>query len=205
MKNIFRKIQLKQLMKNQFESKRLREIFFNEYHVKVGMYSYGCFDLNRIPKGTVIGRYCSFSPTSYIFNANHGMNFLTMHPYTYNTNLGLVEKETIERSPCLIEDDVWVGHHAIITPSVSKIGRGAVIAAGAVVTKDVPRYAVMAGNPAQILKYRFSEEVINEIENSKWWLQDKESLKAMIDSKSAMLFDPQQYFSEKEHETSERI
>ncbi|MEY8198191.1 MAG: hypothetical protein RPS47_03005 [Colwellia sp.] len=82
-------------------------------------------------------------------------------------------------SKLVIEDDVWIGDGVIITPSVSCIGRGAVVGAGAIVTKDVPRYAVVCGNPAVVIKYRFPADRAASIEESCWWLKDKESLKGL--------------------------
>ena len=69
-----------------------------------------------------------------------------------------------------------MGHNAAIAPSVSQIGRGAVIAAGAVVTCDVPRYAVVAGVPAAVVRYRFTPEIIAEIEATRWWEWSVEDL-----------------------------
>ncbi len=89
--------------------------------------------------------------------------------------------DRIRRTEFVIEDDVWIGHNATILPSVSRVGRGSVIAAGAVVTKDIPRYSVVAGVPARIIKYRFCNERILEIETSKWWEKDKqENLKVFL-------------------------
>lgn len=72
------------------------------------------------------------------------------------------------KNPPVIMNDVWIGSKAIVLQGV-KIGNGAIIAAGAVVTKDVPSYAIVAGVPARIIKYRFSEDIIKKIENTKWW------------------------------------
>jgi acetyltransferase-like isoleucine patch superfamily enzyme len=194
--NFFQRYYINKLKKNEFKSVRLRKYFLEEYDINIGMYSYGCFDQNRIAKGTVIGRYCSFAQTAVIFNGNHGLKFLTTHPFTYNSDLGMVEKETIQRSHCIVSDDIWIGHNAIILPSVTSIGRGAVIGAGSIVTKNVPAYAVVAGNPAKLIKYRFSPEIIEKIENTEWWKKDEDELKNLILSLPNLIYNPADYFSD---------
>ncbi len=181
----------KKLLKpNEMESRILRRLFRYAYAIDVGSYSYGCFDSARFGAGMTVGRYCSFAHTCRRMNGNHGMSFLTLHPYVYNTKLGLVNKETIERTHCKIEDDVWVGHNAIILPSVTYVGRGSVIAAGAVVSKNVPAYAVMAGVPARIIKMRFPDKVIDKIEASRWWEMEKEGLRQMLNNHPDIIFNP---------------
>lgn len=165
---IGRKIKL-----NEFESKCLRFFFKKLYNTDIGLYSYGCFDPLRIPENSKIGRYCSFSRTCQFLNANHPLEEVSLHPFFYNSLLGYVEKDRVSRTSFEVGDDVWIGHNAIIVASCKKIGRGAVIAAGAVVTKDVPAYAVVAGVPAKIIKYRFEEQKQKQIESSQWWLKDK--------------------------------
>ena len=83
----------------------------------------------------------------------------------------------IEFNELIIEDDVWIAHGAIITPSVKFIGRGSIIATGSVVTKDVDRYAVLGGVPAKVLRYRFDDKTIQFIEKSEWWKKSKNELK----------------------------
>ena len=83
------------LRRRQMTSPLLRRLFSDAHNVTVGLYSYGCFDPVRIAAGTVIGRYCSFAPTSYRFNGNHPIDFLTQHPYLYNPRLGMVSREAI--------------------------------------------------------------------------------------------------------------
>jgi acetyltransferase-like isoleucine patch superfamily enzyme len=167
------------------------------YRIDVGMYSYGCFDHNRIAKGTIIGRYCSFAQTVSIFNGNHGIDFLTTHPFVYNPSLGFVEKETVERTRCVISDDVWIGHNAIILSRATSIGRGAIIAAGSVVTRDVPAYAIVAGNPARLLRYRFEPEIIEKIECTEWWKKDEVELKELMKSTPDLIYKPSLYFRSK--------
>lgn len=191
---MFLKALIKFLKKNEFESKTLRRIFKEKFGISVGLYSYGCFDTSRIPQGTKIGRYCSFAPTCNIFSRNHGIKFLSLHPYLYNSSLGLISEDTISNTSCEVEDDVWIGHNATITPSVTNIGRGSVIAAGSVVTQNVPRYAIYAGIPAKLIKYRFDEETINKIESSKWWEIDKDELRKLIKNNSELIYKPEQYY-----------
>lgn len=155
--------------RGDFYSKALRRIFADYHGIEVGMYSYGCFNTNSIPAGTKIGRYCSFAAGVEIFNANHPLERLSMHPFFYNPRLKVIRQETIHRGCLTVGHDVWVGRNSMILPNVSNIGNGSVIGAGAVVTKDVPPYSVVGGNPARIIKYRFPESVQQAIEESYWW------------------------------------
>jgi virginiamycin A acetyltransferase len=101
---------------------------------------------------------------------------LSFTPYLYDQNYAKRVVPPIEQIACVIEDDVWIGHGAIILPSAARIGRGAAIGAGAVVTKDVPAYAIVAGNPARVIRQRFSPRVIAEVESLKWWEWDSKKL-----------------------------
>lgn len=198
MKEVSLKLIIKLLKKRQFTSLYLRRLFSKLYNINVGLYSYGCFCPVRIAPGTRIGRYCSIADTVRILNGNHGLDYLTLHPYLYNTSLGLVSKETISRSQCVVEDDVWIGHNAIILPNARRLGRGSVIAAGAVVTKDVPRYAIVAGNPAKIIRMRFENDLIDKIEACRWWEWDKSELSTKIIQEPTMLYQPATYFADKD-------
>lgn len=145
----------------------------------VGRYSY-------IGSGTIfgdvhIGRYCSIANDFSIISGDHPLDYLSTHPFTYSNELfgDREEYKDIDfkknklapqkSSPLDIGNDVWIGSRAIILGKVRSIGNGAVIGAGAVVTRDVPAYAVVGGNPARILKYRFDEATIKALEELKWW------------------------------------
>jgi len=154
----------------------LREIFKYYHDIEVGMYSYGCFNADAVGPLTIIGRYCSIAKGVSIFHANHPLMHKSLHPFFYNPCFGFVKSEKIVRKSIVIGHDVWIGQNAIITPSVNRIGNGAVIGAGAVVTKNVPDFSVVAGNPAGIVKYRFDQETMTKINQSEWWLGDIQEL-----------------------------
>ncbi len=168
------------LRRNEYESLALRDYFATRLGIEVGLYSYGCFDRWRVPRRTRIGRYCSIAKSARILNANHPIDALTTHPYLYEARFGLVEKDLIDPPWLEIGDDVWISHNATITPGCKSIGRGAIIGAGAVVTRDVPSYAIMAGTPATLLRYRFDDATIAAIEASQWWLLEKAALADLV-------------------------
>lgn len=111
-----------------------------------------------------IGNYCSIANNVSIGQGEHDLHKISTNSIFYeNTFDELTKKE------CEIGNDVWIGVDSIIRRGV-KIGNGAVIGANSVVTKDVPPYAIVAGSPAKIIRYRFEQEKIKLIENSKWWI-----------------------------------
>lgn len=113
-----------------------------------------------------IGKYCQIGADVAIHTTNHPMSFMSTY---INKNLfdgELVTLKEIKRT--IIGNDVWIGHNVIILGNVT-IGNGAILAAGAVVTKDVAPYTIVAGVPAKPTKKRFSERIIQEIEDLKWW------------------------------------
>jgi virginiamycin A acetyltransferase len=148
----------------------IRRIFSSYHGVEIGLYTRGpCMSVKSFLPGTRIGRYCSIFPTVHAFSGNHPMNVKSTHAFFFNPQLGYAESDIITRVELTIGNDVWMGHNAIILPSVSAIGDGAVIGAGAVVHQDVPPYAVVVGNPARIVRFRFSEETIQALLASRWW------------------------------------
>ena len=155
----------------------LRRIFKEYHNIDVGAYSYGgCFNAKYVASGIQIGKFCSFADHIYIYAANHKLSAVTTHPFIYNPSLGVINEDLREYNHVQIGNDVWMGQHAMIMPSTSNIGDGAVIAAGAVVTKDVPSYAVVAGVPARIIKYRFSEDIVRNLLEIKWWDWETEKI-----------------------------
>ena len=158
-------------------SKTLRKIYAKYHSVIVGMYSYGAFDPILAP-GTLIGRYTSIAEKFSVINGSHPIIHKSSHPFFYNPDLGYVDTLHItRRTKLIIGNDVYIGLNVTILPQVTSIGDGSVIAAGSVVVKDVPPFAVIGGNPAKIIKYRFSQQVIDQIMQSAWWEKDINEIK----------------------------
>lgn len=178
---------------NELTSEKLRVQFLAK-GVQVGLYSYGCFDLERVPPGVSIGRYCSFASTAQIFLRDHGLEYIGLTPYLYNERLGVVDSNMIKHSELNISDDVWLGHNTVITSKVGSIGRGAAIAAGAVVTKPVPSYAIVAGNPARVIRMRFNQKTIDGIEKTRWWEKSADELRMIIKENPDLIFAPAKHF-----------
>jgi virginiamycin A acetyltransferase len=125
----------------------IRKLYADVHNIKVGVGSYGgCFNHIRIPRGTIIGNYCSFAPTVYIYNADHPKSSITTHPIVYNPVFKYVNTEHIKRTKLEIGNDVWIGQNVIITSKVNKIGNGAIIGAGSIVTKNVNDYEIVGGS-----------------------------------------------------------
>lgn len=168
---------VRRLEGGEIRSPTLRRIFADYHGVEIGMYSHGgCFTVNQCDPRTSIGRYCSIAHGARILRGNHPMELKSMHGFFFDPALGVCDSFLGTFYPIAIGNDVWIGDGAIIMPSVSKIGDGAVIAAGAVVNKDIPPYAVVCGNPARVVRYRFSEGKIRELQESRWWEKTIEEL-----------------------------
>lgn len=125
-------------------------------------------------KNTKIGSFCSIAPQVRIGGlSRHPVHFISTHPIFYSPlkQSGIsycVENKFDEREKNVIGNDVWIGFRAVILDGV-RIGDGAVIAAGAVVTKDVLPYSIMGGVPAKLIRKRFSDDVIDMLLKMKWW------------------------------------
>jgi acetyltransferase-like isoleucine patch superfamily enzyme len=128
--------------------------------VSVGKKTYGnLWVMTDSPDNTklIIGNYCSIAyGVLFLLDSEHTINSISTFPFKIKC-FGY-EREALSKGNIIIEDDVWIGANAIICSGI-KVGQGAVIAAGAVVTKDVEPYAIVGGNPAKVIRYRFPEQI----------------------------------------------
>ena len=167
----------------RFYSRTLRAILHRYYGVKVGDYSYGpCLIPGEWPRGISVGRYTSIADGVKVFRRNHPAERVAMHPFFYNAKLGFVSQDNIEEFALGIGSDVWIGANVIITAGCKKIGDGAVIAAGSVVTKDIPPFAICGGIPCKVIKKRFSEKLSLRIMENPWWSRNIDELTPYMDS-----------------------
>lgn len=152
------------------------------FRSQVGDYSYIC-------PGTQLtcvemGKYCSVATECLIGLAAHSLRGMSTSPlFTERDNpTGSCWTESHEENvlhPVVIGNDVWIGARVIVLGGIT-IGNGAVIGAGSVVTRDVPPYAVVAGVPARLIRYRFEEPIIRHLEELSWWDKSEEELKQLL-------------------------
>lgn len=141
------------------------------HNSSLGRYSYMGYDCEVI--NTDIGSFCSLSSGIHTGLAQHPIDWVSTSPVFQDVSNSSVKGrfaklELPEPKRTTIGHDVWIGTNAIIKAGVN-VGTGAVIASGAIVTKDVPPYAIVGGCPAKIIRFRFDDEMIKELLQSKWW------------------------------------
>lgn len=134
---------------------------------------------------SIIGFFCSISWGVTIGGGEHKLNRISTHDFYYS-RFSFRDKNSKSDDHDRYEDsleignDVWIGAGAVILRGIT-IGDGAVIGANAVVTKDIPPYGIAVGNPAKVIKYRFSKKIINELLELEWWKLSDNILKRYFD------------------------
>ncbi|WP_175990106.1 CatB-related O-acetyltransferase [Bacillus sp. Marseille-Q1617] len=149
--------------KNSHNKTTINSIFPFEV-VDVGNYTYGTLNISYFgseDEKLDIGNLVSIGGNVlFMLGGNHQYNTLTTYPFKVKV---LMEKsEALTKGPIIIEDDVWIGNNVIILSGI-KIGKGAIIAAGSVITRDVEPYSIVGGNPASLIKYRFEKSLRDKL------------------------------------------
>jgi virginiamycin A acetyltransferase len=149
----------------------IRTILKRHHGLDVGLYSLApCMMAPGVlHSGTTIGRYSTLAETVRTFTRDHPITTKSSHGVFYNPALGLTTSGGLKPGRLDIGHGVSIGHNAIILAAAKSIGNGAVIMPGAVVYGDVPPYAIVQGNPAQVVGFRYPKNVIDEILASCWW------------------------------------
>ncbi|WP_147078441.1 CatB-related O-acetyltransferase [Methylobacterium haplocladii] len=152
----------------------------------IGAYSYGCPKV-RFPESgrrLTIGRYCSIADkVEILLGGDHRLDWVSTYPFAAMAGLWPDADAPADyhasRGDVTIGNDVWLGSGCMILSGVT-VGDGAVVAARAVVTRDVPPYAVVAGNPAKIVRRRFDEETVARLIATAWWDLPHEAVSRLV-------------------------
>lgn len=166
---------------------------FNQDLVQVGQWTYGELNVKHYGANNErlkIGNYCSIAEkTTFLLGGNHNYKIMSTYPMIAKIlNEGY---ESLSNGKILVDDDVWIGYGATILSGVH-IGQGAVVAAGSVVSKDIPPYAVVGGVPAKLIKYRFEPEMIEELLKIDYSKLTKEQIEKHINELYVELKDKRQ-------------
>jgi acetyltransferase-like isoleucine patch superfamily enzyme len=171
-----------------------RELMKRLYDVEIGRYTHGAFKIDgSIAPGTRIGSFCSVAPGVRLGGSNHPLDWVSTHGFQYLSNRGFIPEDNAElrrrlNEPVVIEDDVWLGTNALVLPGMT-VHRGAVIGAGAVVSRDVPPYAIAAGVPARVVRKRLPDEQVEALLAIDWPSWDDDTIRRRISD----FYDPQAF------------
>jgi virginiamycin A acetyltransferase len=164
----------------EFYSSTARRLMREYHQIEIGAYSYGCFDYIRFPDGAYIGRYVSIARSVRSYRRNHPTDRLSTHPFLFNEKYSSLQSSNMPAKSLVIDHDAWIGAHAVILPGCQHIGVGAIVGAGSVVTRDVEPYAIVAGNPARLVRNRFESDKAKRILKSRWWEISQNALQNKI-------------------------
>ncbi|MBN1075000.1 antibiotic acetyltransferase [Clostridium botulinum] len=148
-----------------------------------GDFTYGIPNILTWNEGTkvIIGKFCSIAGEVDIFlGGNHRNDWITTYPFnvlcgSYN----YIKGHPSTKGNVIIGNDVWIGRRTTILSGVN-IGNGVSIGANSVIAKDIPNYAIVAGNPAKIIRYKFDTETINKLLEISWWDWELEDLRRIV-------------------------
>ncbi len=190
-----------QPLKQFFDADQIIDIFSSNFEERVtcrGKYSYGPLCDHWLVES--VGAFCSFAEGTDVVE-NHAVGYISTHPFLYLGGIadtirekrwdewrgseiyfeGVAPKgENYKLKRIHVGNDVWLGKNVLITNSAD-IGNGVIAGAGAVITKDVPDYAVVAGSPARIIRYRYTQEQIIALNRIAWWNWSDEKIRECYD------------------------
>lgn len=149
-------------------------------NVTIGDYSYVIGPDTYIEEA-IIGKFCSIGRKVIIGPSEHNYNWVSTHPFICSKFYTFVQRDkpSSQKSAPVIGNDVWIGVNSVILRG-TRIGHGAVVAAGAVVTHDVHPYSIVAGIPARHIKYRFPEHIRKALLDMQWWDWSDDRLKEAL-------------------------
>lgn len=154
---------------------------YPEFDIGVG--SYGDIEVHRFGEATTltIGKYCSLADgVQIMLGGGHRTEWVTTYPFSaLDAQHKIISGHPVSKGSVVIGNDVWIGREAMILSGVM-IGDGAVVGARSVVARDVPPYAIIAGNPAQVIRFRFSENQRAALKRIAWWDWPRERIDAAM-------------------------
>ena len=140
----------------------------------------------------IVGRYCGLASTAtFMLGGDHPTDTMSTFPFRLRWRLPGAGQDgwPVSKGDIVVEDGAWVAHEALVLSGV-RIGRGAVVAARAVVTKDVPPYWIAAGNPAVPVRQRVDDETVAAIEASRWWERDRDEIIRTVGELNGEVLEP---------------
>lgn len=169
------KIKLQKLIYALLNDNLRPTLLISTNNIFVGRQTYHNGNFKVKGKGTLnIGNFCAFGENIKIILSNHDYDYASIQYTLYNKYFKGYPNEK-KSGKVYIGSDVWIGDDVIILPNI-KIGNGVCIGAGSVITKDVEDYAIVAGVPAKLIKYRFSKEEREKLNKEKWWNWDDKKI-----------------------------